>query len=86
MFIHVSWESFNGYMHSHPLFVQCQITLLVQLLIMNGSDCVQDKEASSLRINDNGSMITSYALLYIDVLWTQALGAKTYTSAGIFSH
>lgn len=47
------------YMHSHPLFCTVTIAPLIRLLM---TGCVQDKEEASLRINVNGSMITSYAL------------------------
>lgn len=86
MFTHVSWESFNGYMHSHPFRTVPNNTLGSTVNYEWIWLCTRQRSVASLRINDNGSMITSYALLYIDVLWTQVLGAETYTRAGIFSH
>lgn len=53
------------YMHSHSLLCTVTIAPLIRLLIMNSmylTGCVQDKEEASLRINVNGSMITSCAL------------------------
>lgn len=47
------------YMHSHPLLCTVTIAPLIRLLM---TGCVQDKEEASLRINVNGSMITSCAL------------------------